>query len=396
MRILMVKACIRHLLDVIIPYWGKIIDNKYGGYYGYVDFNLNVDVLADKGVILNSRILWFFSKASISLKDEALIPYATQAYNFMQNYCIDKKNGGLYHMVGYDGSERNTDKYTYNQSFAIYALCAYYEAVGESNILNQAIEIFECIESKAADECGYEESFSMQWEPILNEELSENGLIASKTMNTLLHLVEAYTELYRLSLDERVKCSLVRLLEIFCEKVYNPKLNRLEVFFDDEMNSIADLHSYGHDIEATWLLDRAAAVIGDDTLIQRTVVYTNRIAENILRNIAIPTENTLCIPNEQFNGVRDNTRVWWVQAEAVVGLANKFQQNGDRAYADGAESIWQYILDKLWDKRDDGEWFWSVDKNDNPIQSKPITEPWKCPYHNGRMCMELIERNIEF
>ncbi|MCR5742645.1 MAG: AGE family epimerase/isomerase, partial [Lachnospiraceae bacterium] len=242
-----------HLTKKIIPFWNNLRDDVNGGFYGYVDSDLNVDKQAVKGCILNSRILWFYSNAYMVLKDKALLDNAKHAYEFMTKYCIDRVNGGVYWAMNYDGTVFDSIKHTYNQAFAIYALSSYYDASGDKKALDQAFELFNLIENICTDDIGYLEAFTVDFKPESNEKISENGVMAEKSMNTLLHVLEAYTELYRVSGDDKVAARLRWIFNEVAEKLYNPKLHRLEVFFDREMNSIIDLHSYGHDIETSWL-----------------------------------------------------------------------------------------------------------------------------------------------
>lgn len=375
----------------IIPFWERLKDDEYGGYYGYMDFDLKIDKRYEKGCILNSRILWFFSSAYTLLSDEKLLECANHAWEFMNKCCVDKENGGVFWSVTYDGNMLDTTKHTYNQAFAIYALSAYYEASGNKEALELANSLFERIENTCTDKYGYMEAFTIDWKPESNEKLSENGLLADKTMNTLLHVLEAYTELYRVAGDEKVAASLRRILNEFSGKVYNSKLGHLEVFFDEKMNTISDLYSYGHDIEASWLIERACEVLNDKDISgkMRNIILT--IADNVYK-IAYDGN---AINNECFKGEVDTTRVWWVQAEAIVGFYNCYQLTGDRKYLDIASELWEYIKKYVIDKREGSEWFWCLNTSNEPEKNEPIVEPWKCPYHNGRMCMEIIRRTEE-
>lgn len=378
----------RELTDRIIPFWKRLRDDEHGGYYGYMDFDLKVDKEYEKGCILNSRILWFFANAYMTLKDKSLLAEAAHAYSFMRDCCEDKEYGGVFWSVTYDGLPLDTTKHIYNQAFAIYALSSYYAASNDSSALEFAMSLFEKIETIGIDSYGYLESFNRKWELEDNDKLSENGLLADKTMNTLLHVLEAYTELYRVNKDEKVRSALVKILDAFRNQVYNEKTNRLEVFFDEKMNTISDLYSYGHDIEASWLLDRAATVLSDDKIKADTNAYTNKLVAEVY-NEALADG---AMNNECFKGVVDTTRVWWVQAEAMVGFCNCYEKTGEEKYKDITEQLWDYIKNYIIDKREGSEWFWDLDKDNNPVSRKPIVEPWKCPYHNGRMCMEIIRR----
>ncbi len=378
----------QQLDHVILPYWKGLVDRRMGGYYGYVDYNLKVEEQADKGVILNSRILWFFSNAYLNAREENLLPYANHAYEFLIKHCLDQEYGGVYWMMTYDGKVKEDIKHTYNQAFAIYALSAYYEATKDEKALAIALELFRLIEEKCTDAYGYLEAFTRDWIIIDNEKLSENGLLADKTMNTLLHVLEAYTLLYKVSKDIKVKEKLIHILELFRTKVYDSQKVRLEVFFNETMESITDLHSYGHDIEASWLLDEACQVVGERDITEATKEYTNVIAKRILKD-AMEGDAVL---NECFLGEVDKTRVWWVQAEAVVGFYNAYEKTGQEAYLEASKRIWNYIKTYFIDKRPGSEWFWDLDEHNRSSSHKPITEPWKCPYHNGRMCFEIIRR----
>lgn len=376
--------------QVIAPYWKKLIDREFGGYYGYVDFDLDLDKTAPKGVILNSRILWFFSNAYLTYKDPDMLDYAEQAYLFLRDRCLDREFGGVYWMMKHDGGVFDSIKHTYNQAFAIYALSSYYAATGNNEALEIAFEIFQLIEDICTDEKGYLEAFDREFRPIANEELSENGVLADRTMNTVLHVLEAYTELYRVSEDEIVGEKLRNIIDIVKNHVYDPEKARLEVFFDFNYNSLLDLDSYGHDIEATWLLDRACEVLGDSELLRSVRAMTGPISEQVYQH----AYKLHSLENECEEGKTDTTRVWWVQAEAVVGFLNAYKYTSDEKYLAAAEDIYSYIEDKMVDKREGSEWFWDLDENGEPTSRKPIVEPWKCPYHNGRMCFEIKNRGF--
>lgn len=378
-----------HLTGTIIPFWRGMRDNEYGGYYGLLSYDLRLNRKAVKGCILNSRILWFFSNAYGLLGEEALLKEADHAYAFMDKYCLDKQNGGVYWSVDYDGNVEEGMKHTYNQAFAIYALASYYRVSKKEQVLKKAKALFELIESKCCDSKGYLEAFTEDFQPIDNEKLSENGVMAEKTMNTLLHVFEAYTELYDVTKDERVGAKLRWIMDIFAEKVYNPKLRRQEVFFDADWNSLIDLHSFGHDIESAWLIDRGCDVLQDGAYTEKMRAVTQKLEACVYEKAF----NGHSLANEAENGVIDPTRVWWVQAETVVGFYNAWQKAPEqRKYLEAAEAQWQFINEYVVDKREGSEWFGYLNEDGSPVEGREIVEPWKCPYHNGRMCIELIRR----
>ncbi len=388
----------------MIPFWEHMIDREYAGYYGLLDQSLKLDKKADKGCILNSRILWFFSNAAVRLGDTGYMTFADEAYSFLQKAFIDKEYGGVYWSVSYDGIPADETKHTYNQSFAVYALASYYEASGVKASLETAYKLFDIIETRCRDSEGYLEAFNRFFEKVSNEKLSENGVEAGRTMNTLLHLMEAYTELYRVDTEDvygrrdEVKAKVLEMLDIFRNKVFNPEKERLEVFFDTDYNTLIDLHSYGHDIEAAWLIDRTVDVLNEfseDTVYDMSDI-TKILTEKIY-NVAYTDKG---MPAECEEGRVLENRVWWVQCEAIIGFLNGIAYDTDESevsgkteeYLEAAAGIWKYTKNHIVDTRPGSEWYSEMDMNDKPIADKAIVDPWKCPYHNGRMYMEVLER----
>lgn len=384
------KECKEELTQRIIPFWNKLRDDENGGFYGFMDNGLTVDKSADKGVILNSRILWFYSRAYEALEDHILLENAEHAFEFLKNYCYDRDNGGVYYMMTFDGKPSDDMKHTYNQAFAIYALSSYYIASGSKEALALAYELFNTIETKCVDEYGYVEAFSRTWEPAKNDVLSENGIDAEKTMNNVLHLIEAYTVLLEADGNDKVRKRLMYLLGITKNKIFDSKNDKLLVFFDKKMNVLGDIHSYGHDIEATWLIDRACEVIGDRELEAEWRSIDLRIAENIY-NIAFVDG---ALNNERDGEHIDDKRVWWVQAETVVGFTNAYMQSGCGKYLEAAEKTMEWIKKYQIDTRENSEWWGEVEHSGKPMETVAMVNPWKCPYHNGRMCLEIMNRNF--
>ena len=406
---LMKEQAVAHLKNIILPYWNKLADYERGGFYGYVGHDLKVDKNAQKGVILHSRILWFYSTVYNTIGGEQNKKLADHAYEFLTKYCFDRENGGLFWMMNADGSCADSTKNTYNQAFGIYALAAYADATGSREALRHAYELFECIEAYCTDFYGYLEAFNADWKKPVESAICDQGVTADKTMNTLLHLLEAYTALLEVDSHPRVAQKLKNILITFSEKVYYDDYERLEVFFDEKMNPLGDIHSFGHDIEASWLLDRASDVLEKNiglfgnaeipllkALISDTRAYTSVLAKKILECAFM--NDSLCNESrgERSGSVKvDKTRVWWVQAEAVVGFYNEYQKHGSSPFKDAAERVFKYIENYVVDRRAGSEWFGYLNEDGTPLADRPITEPWKCPYHNGRMCLELIRRGAE-
>ena len=391
----MIDEIQKELIEHIIPFWKGLKDNEFGGYYGYLDFDLNLDKKAEKGAILNSRILWFFSRAFNELKDPDLLEGANHAYRFMKEKMISDGTKGICWSVTYDGNVLDGTRHTYNQAFAIYALSEYYKASGKKDALRIAHDLFGVIEEKCRDSEGYLEAFDENFRLLPNDKLSENGVMADRTMNTALHVLEAYSLLFEVTEEPGLKKSvgekLSKLLLIVKNRIYNREKRRQEVFFDLDYNSLIDLHSYGHDIEASWLIDLALDTLGEEFLDKEDAAEIRRINLEMVENTYSKAFIDGSFVNECEAGEVDKTRIWWVQSEAMVGFVNGYQRSGDPKYLQAAESIWEYIQENIIDKRPGSEWFWQVDENANPGK-RPIVEPWKCPYHNGRMCFEMIKR----
>ncbi len=387
----------RHLETRILPFWEGLTDQENGGFYGYVDKDLKVHRDAHKGCILNSRILWTFSTAARVLGEEKYLEYARHALTFMERF-EDKERGGVYWSVSAEGEPLDKTKHTYCQAFAIYGLAAYMRAAGKQDSLysiarDRALRLFCVIESHCSDEGGYGEAFEPDYTPVSNEKLSDNptlmerGEVAQRTMNTLLHVLEAYAELYRAEPDEEVREAGEKCLQRFLKVMYNQPKRRLEVFYDRNYRSLLDMQSFGHDIEASWLMwDAAEAFIPEE---ERAPYH----------DMCLTLAEATCeraftdhgMENEIVEGVVEHTRVWWVQAETVLGFANAYDLSGDAAWLALAEQQYRYIERFVADPRPGGEWFWSLDEDGTPTE-KPIVEEWKCPYHNGRMCLRLMEQ----
>ncbi len=379
----------KHLEECILPFWMGLKDDEYGGYYGYVGSDLAVDRRASKGCILNSRILWFFSSCALILKDDKYLPYAKQAYTFMKDAFWDETNGGVYWSVTFDGKPEDKTKHTYCQAFAIYGLSAYFEAAGDREALKKAEELMHIIEDRCRDSEGYLEAFNCDFTPASNDKLSENGVMADRTMNTLLHVFEAYTLLYDADRDPFVAERMKEMLSIFRDRVYEKPGHRLKVFFDMDYNSLLDILSCGHDIETAWLIDRGIEVLGDETIKKSIDPMISDLADNILHTAF----NGRFLPQEVVEGVLSDTTEWWVQAEALVGFLNEYSKDPSREeFLKAAYAEWDFIKDRLIMKESGGEWYLKVDREGSPDTSSPVVWPWKCPYHNGRMCLEVIKR----
>ena len=371
----------------ILPFWLELIDNEHGGFYGYVGPDGHVDPLAPKGVILHSRILWTFSEAYRRTKNLEYREAADHAYLFLVNQAMDKEYGGLYWMLDGEGKPLELFKHSYNQAFGVYALSNYYLATGKKEALDLAMGLFSLIEKKWRDDKGYLEQLTRTFGPMNNEELSENGVIAERTMNTLLHIMEAYTVLYEASRNTDVRSALIYAVRQLTGEMYNPAKERLEVFFDANFKSLIDLHSYGHDIEASWLIDRALSVIGDESLTTSVLPITKALYDHVMRR----AYTSRGVYYECHDGHDNTQRDWWVQAEAIIGIANDYQKyGGDKEHLEKLYELLDYLNTEVIGPF--GEWAWTTYEDGTHDMVRELAGPWKCPYHNARMCMEIMTR----
>ncbi len=386
------KFFLKHLQNDLIPFWNKMRDDENGGFYGFADALGEPNPESPKGVILTARIMWFYSAAYQLLKERALLDNAEHAFKFLKERCYDRENGGVFWSVNaYEGAFDDT-KHTYCQAFTVYALAKYYRASGSSEALALAYEIYGTIEEKCRDNGGYLEAFNRDFSPCSNEKLSENGVMASRTMNTLLHIIEAYTELYLADNNAEIGEKLRAALVLFKDKIFDPEKRICKVFFDLEYNSLIDLESYGHNIEASWLLERACDALGDDDICPEIRIITKGLAIASLENGFDKSQGAL--NNEREFDRVNRTKVWWVQAEAVIGFYNYFQNSNRAEFLEASERVVKFIRENVIDKST-GEWIENIAADGNTDKTQALVHEWKCPYHNGRMCAEMIARLSE-
>ena len=380
------------LVNNILPFWmTKMIDSRNGGFYGRIDGSGKVYNEADKGCVLNARILWTFSAAFRILKDPNYLKTAERSKDYLLNHFFDKKNGGVFWLLDHNGNIKDGKKQIYAQAFAIYGLSEYYRVTNDGGCLDRAIDLFRLIEKYSYDNKlgGYFEAFSMEWGGLDDLRLSEKDANEKKTMNTHLHVLEAYTNLYRIWKDDFLKRQLLNLINVFTDKIINNQTFNLNMFFDEEWNDKTDLVSYGHNIESSWLIHEAAIVLGDESIKRKVEKTCIRIAE--VSKEGIMADGSMIYEKYFKSGQTDSDRHWWVQAETVVGFLNAYTLSGKKEYLDLSLAAWRFISDHLVDMQN-GEWYWSVNKNLQPNLKEDKAGFWKCPYHDSRMCVEIIER----
>ena len=406
----------------ILCFWlNKMIDHEHGGFYGRIDGKGILHPEAEKGAILNARILWSFSAAYRVLGNPEYLEACRRAYSYFIDHFIDKEYGGVYWSVDYLGNPLDTKKQFYAIGFAIYGLTEYVRATGDREALDYALQLYECIEEHALDHKynGYIEACTREWGEIADMRLSDLDANFPKSQNTHLHIIEPYTNLLRCLRElhaaetcdyvpvlgsvlpvgvsvspetvNEVEASLHNLIDIFTDRILNPETHHLDLFFEmDWTRGAGHLESYGHDIECSWLMHEAALVLGDKEVLAKV--------EPIVRMVAKASEKGLRPDGSMIHeanlttGHVDDDLHWWVQAENVVGWFNLYQYFGDKEALEKAVRCWEYIKTQLIDW-DHGEWFWSrhPDGTLNTVDDKAGF--WKCPYHNSRMCLEIIERS---
>ena len=418
------KAEVRDVLEHnILNFWlDKMVDEENGGFYGQMTGEGEIVKTADKGGILNARILWSFSAAYRVLHKQEYLEAATRAKDYIIDHFIDKEYGGTYWSLDYKGQPKDTKKQFYAIGFTIYGLSEYARATGDREALDYAMELYESIEEHSLDReyNGYIEACTREWGEIADMRLSELDANYPKSQNTHLHIIEPYTNLFRCikelkaaeSCDYvpaigsvlpigvtvpddfvvRLESSLRNLITIFTDKILNPDTHHLDLFFDmDWTREAGRLESYGHDIECSWLMHEAALVLGDETVLRKVETVVQMVAKASEKGLN--EDGSMVHEANLDTGYVDTDRHWWVQAENVVGWINIWQYFGDESALQKALCGWQYIKDNLID-REGGEWWWSRDPERNINRKDDKAGFWKCPYHNSRMCLELMERDF--
>ena len=378
----------------ILPYWmNKMTDVQHGGFYGRINGQEVLMPEAEKGAILNARILWTFSSAYRLLHKPEYLAAATRAKREIIDLFYDKEFGGIYWSVSAEGRPLDTKKQIYAIGFAIYGLSEYHRATGDNEALEYAIRLFHDIEAHSFDrkKNGYCEALTREWEELADMRLSDKDANERKTMNTHLHILEPYTNLFRVWKDDHLKHQLHNLVRLFIDRILDTETSHLQLFFNDDWESQYRIISYGHDIETSWLLHEAALVLGDKTLLDEVEPRVIDIAEAGTEGF-LTTAGMLYEQNVDTASI-DADRHWWVQAEAIVGYVNLYQHFDDKLSLSRAVQCWEFVKRHLID-RENGEWYWSLRADGSVNRNEDKAGFWKCPYHNGRMCMEIMERFV--
>lgn len=376
----------------VLPFWMKhVADRERGTFHAAIGNDGRWDDAGPRGSLLASRILWTYSAASRVYGDKDYQSMAEFAYWDLERRYWDAELGGYVWSVNPDNSWAKDRKQVYGQAFAIYALSEFYWASGHEPALARAREIFHLLERHTIDPeyGGYLEAFGRDWSPITDMRLSEVDQNDPKSQNTLLHVMEAYTNLLRVAPDPAVQSALHQLVELMLDRVVNPETHHLGLFFARDWTPTSDRISFGHDIEASWLLWEAVNALGDDSLRVRALPVVLDIAEATLAEGCDQDGAIFNLGGPE--GIVDSNKEWWPQAEGMVGFLNAAQISGDSRYIDAALRLWCFIEEHLID-REKGEWFRGVDRTGVVLSEFSKVGFWKCPYHNGRAELEVLSR----
>jgi len=386
------SAELQHEFKSILHYWMRYAaDPVHGGFYGSIDNYNNVNTEAPKGLVLHARILWTFSAAYNFTTQHEYLAVAENAFHFLRNFFSDPAYGGAYWTVEPGGRPLNDRKQVYGLAFYLYALAEYQRATQQQAVLATAIDLFRLIEAKSFDtrRKGYFEAFARDWQPLSDLRLSPKDANEQKTMNTHLHIIEAYANLYKQWPDDLLRQRIVQLLEVFDEYMIDKESGHLLLFFDEDWQYRPDVISYGHDIEAAWLLQQCATITGD-------AYWTDKMKEHALRITraaieGLDTDGGLWYEYNPASKTLVKEKHWWPQAEAMLGFFNAWEISGNEWYLQASLNSWNFIQQYIRDNKQ-GEWFWGVQADYTVMQGYDKAGFWKCPYHNSRACMEIIHR----
>jgi mannobiose 2-epimerase len=387
----LLKSELTSELDSILKYWSEhTVDEQNGGFAGQIDFNDQRIENAEKGSVLNARILWTFSASYQTTKNENHKKLAERAFEFLSAYFYDTKFGGLFWSINEDKTPKDTKNQIYALAFAIYGLSEYYVISKNEKALEIAKNLYLKIQKHSYDPVnkGYFEAFTRDWQPIEDLRLSAKDANEKKTMNTHLHIIEGYVNLYKVWKDEKLLEDIIELLETIEKYFINIETGHLRLFFNENWIEKPDVVSYGHDIEAAWLLQQCAEISGNEKLIENYKKYAVQIAEATKEGL--DSDGGLWYEFDPEKNKLIAEKHWWPQAEALIGFYNAYQLTGKEEYLDIVYKNWKFIKKHILDQQN-GEWVWGI-FDDYSLMQKDKAGFWKCPYHNGRACLELISR----
>lgn len=379
-------------LQNILGYWQKFaVDHINGGFAGKISNSNTLDPKADKGAVLNARILWSFSAGYAHTQEPAWLALANRAFHYLSSHFIDHEFGGVYWTVDFKGEPLDTKKQVYATAFAIYAFSEYYKVSKNEEARSYAIQRYKDLVKHSYDQeqQGYFEAFARDWTELADLRLSDKDANEKKSMNTHLHVLEGFANLYQIWPDEGLKIKIISLLDNFHTHIVDPETNRLILFFDEQWNRRSAIISYGHDIEAAWLILEAAEIIGEQQWIDKSKVLAVNMA--LACRAGLDPSGSLWYENDLELKHLVKEKHWWVQAESMVGFFNAWQLSGNKELLTISLNNWKYVKQWIID-HENGEWFWGRTENNEIMHGEDKAGLWKCPYHNSRACLEIIRR----
>ncbi|MFV8343943.1 AGE family epimerase/isomerase [Flavobacterium sp. XS2P39] len=378
-------------LDSILGYWSKCtIDSENEGFIGQIDHNDQINPKAEKGSVLNARILWTFSSAYKLTKDEHHKKIAKRAFDYIISHFYDTEFGGIFWSLHFDGTPKDTKNQIYAIAFVIYGMTEYYAVSKDEKALEVAIALYKKIQEHSYDSIhkGYLEAFTRDWKNIDDLRLSDKDANEKKTMNTHLHIVEAYANLYKVWKNDTLQKDIIELLHVIDTHFINEETGHLSLFFDENWMEKPDVISYGHDIEAAWLLLQCAEISQDVALIARYTKHAIQLTD--VTREGIDADGGLWYELDPKSNELIAEKHWWPQAELMIGFFNTYELTGDKTYLNVVLKNWDFIKTYILDIKN-GEWYWGINADYSLIE-KDKAGFWKCPYHNGRACIEIINR----
>jgi len=379
-------------LENILSFWKDFtLDEVNEGFVGRINNINQIDDTAPKGSVLNARILWTFSASYNLKKDFDCLQLANRAFEYIRDHFIDQEFGGVYWMLDVKGNPLDTKKQVYALAFTIYALSEYFIASEAADSKALAISLYQELMAHSYDQQngGYFEAFSRDWKELADLRLSDKDANEKKTMNTHLHVLEAFTTLYRIWPDGSLRTNIINLIDTFTSKIINKETGNLVLFLDEEWNPKSEIISYGHDIEASWLLLEAAQAVDDKELIDKVKILAVQMAA--VSQKGIDADGSLWYEFDPCENHFNKEKHWWVQAEAMVGFFNAWQVSGEEGFLQTSLHTWTFVKNEIIDHQN-GEWFWGITESGQIMANEDKVGPWKCPYHNSRACIELIRR----
>ncbi len=379
--------------EAVLNWWVHYVKDDLDGFYGEVDRWNKPLPMAPKGLVLYSRILWAFSAAREAGTPPVFREMADRAYRYLLKNFEDRQYGGMYWSLTANGLPLQDKKQVYGQAFSIYGLSEYARVTGLAEPAEKAAALFQLLEEYGRDPVrgGYLEAFTRDWIPVPDMRLSEKDANEKKTMNTHLHVLEAYTSLYRISPSAPLAAAIRSLFCVFRDHIIDPATYTMGLFFTEEWELRSSRISFGHDIEASWLLCEAADCLGDPEWQNYFNKQASLMAERAMWGM--DADGGLMDELDVVTGFVNREKHWWQQAESMVGLLNAYQLTGEEHYLSLAEKNWNFIRNSIID-HENGEWLWGRNE-DGQVMEKGKAGFWKCPYHNVRACLEISRRCAE-